>query len=180
MHVRRYLLFVGLVIHLVLAARLNIASAGLWEFHLAEGSPVAAYARLTGLICTYGFFSPRVASPCFLEIGLVDSGRNVDAQPQLLSFSSNEARLRFHSFSTIFLDLAPFAGDQPPPADTLFSRRMAKALAQSVAEREAERQGKQLNYFRVMVYRHPRLADYGIGKTGTLHDLYQYVYQNTH
>ncbi|HWK98751.1 MAG TPA: hypothetical protein VNQ55_02340 [Parapedobacter sp.] len=175
MPVRRYLLFIWLVIHLGLAARLNSASAGLWAFQLSEGSALTHYARLTGLICTYGFFSPRVASPCFLEIGLAAPGRNSEVRPHYLSFASHEARLRFHSFSTIFLDLAPTARDGFARTDTLLAGRMAKAFARSVAEREAQRLGKQLRYFRILVYRHPQLAAYGGETTGTLN--YLYVYQ---
>lgn len=168
----RYILFIGLAVHLGLAARLNLASAGLWAFRLDEGALVTHYVRLTGLICTYGFFSPQVASPCYLEIGLAGSAPHQEAVPHFASFSSHEARLRFHSFSTMFLTLAPGADERPAPADTALAKRVAKAFARSIAEREAQRVGKPLSYFRVVVYRHPRLWAYAAGKLGTISDLY--------
>ena len=171
MRLRRCLLYIWLAGHLGLAVRLNLASTGLWPFQLADRSVLAGYVRVTGLICTYGFFSPQVASPCFLEMGL--AGGEPQTQPHYLSFVSHEARLRFHSFSTKFLDLAPAAGRREASGASPFQERMAKAFAHSVAEREAARQGKQLQYLRVIVYRHPALVSYRPGQTGTLHTLYE-------
>lgn len=173
---RCVILTVWMIIHLTLALCLNIAGAGVGSLDLGGHPAIAFYARITGLICTYGFFAPQVASPCYLEVGLADSANTGRIDVHSPRFTGNEARLRFHNFSTLFLDLAPAADQPPTPADTLYSKRLARAFARSIAEREAQRMHKKLTYCRVFVYRHPPLNGYGNGKAARTTNLYVYYY----
>jgi len=163
-----------LVFHLTLTLVYNLSGAGIVQ-PLAEGALLSNYGRLTGLACTYGFFAPQVASPCFLEIGLAASG-DTARRTHMPRFAGNDARLRYHSFTTVFLDLAPRASSPAAAADTAYNGRLARAFARSIAEREAKRANERLLSCRVYVYRHPSLREYACGATGTISNLYTYAY----
>lgn len=165
-----------LVAHLLLALRLNIASAGVWAFDAQSRPIITAMAQLVGLSCTYGFFAPRVASPCYLEIEVVGPGGMDTLMAPSRHFANNEGRLRYRSFSTVFLDLAHRPDLQYAPADTAFAKRLARAFVRSIAEREAERLGKRLSHLRVWAYRHPYLHEMNVQKQPTLRKLYEYRY----
>lgn len=162
------------VFHLILALAYNLSGAGIVP-PFAEGALLSGYGRVTGLACTYGFFAPQVASPCFLEMKLTAIG-DTTLHLHTPHFAANDARLRYHSFTTVFLDLAPRASLPSAAADTAFNGRLARAFARSIAEREATRAKKQLVSCRVYVYRHPSLREYARGATGTISNLYTYTY----
>jgi len=165
-----------LAAHLLLALRLNIASAGVWAFDAQAHPIITAVAQLVGLSCTYGFFAPRVASPSYLEIEAVGRGGMDTLVAPSRHFVNNEGRLRYRSFSTLFLDLAQHTDLRYAPADTAFAKRVARAFARSIAEREAHRLGKRLIQLRVWVYRHPHLHEMKQRKQPTIHMLYEYIY----
>ncbi len=176
MRLRRIIPAVVLVGHLFLALRLNCASAGIWPCDPNDNPMVYAYARLVGLTCTYGFFAPRVASPCYLEIGLESPTGTDTVTVPVHALSGNEGRLRYRSLSTLFLDMAPQSGRETVAADTAFNKRIARAFARSIAEREARQAGRRLAYLRVVVYRHPELDRFAENPEPRLITLYEYEY----
>jgi len=171
---RKALLTAALMFHLLLAVIYNLSGAGLLP-PVSEGPLVSLYGRITGLACTYGFFSPQVASPCFLEVELAAGGDTL-LRHHLPAFTGNDAKLRYHSFTTLFLDLAPRGTRYADTAGMALRRRLSRAFARSITEREAKRVNGRPVSLRVYVYRHPPLTGYHRGVTPTVRNLYTYAY----
>ncbi|SEM58140.1 hypothetical protein SAMN05216436_105238 [bacterium A37T11] len=135
-----------------------------------HSTALETYARLSGMKCGYGFFSPNVGSPCFLQITLKHTDGSEQVIDQRQALRSLQGRIRYHNFLTRFRGLLPSHSATSTKENG--QQRVIRALATSAGLRTAAQEHAHLACIRIYIYRNALLHTHQSLKAGYI-NLYE-------